>query len=160
MLAYEELKGSTGKEIWYRPPRFSARELFPARLPRVRVGTASFQLHDISLAGLAVLSKNTSPSTLDVGEVVPLTVQQCGLPIFEAQARVCRIENTHFGSKIAFVFIDAFVEFDKLLNRNVQAQIAAQPLLLNSETHKLVPREYRVLCSDTLRFLRSHPRRQ
>ncbi|MEY4878830.1 MAG: hypothetical protein RJB62_298 [Pseudomonadota bacterium] len=156
MLAYEELKGSTGREIWFRPPRFSARELFPSRAPRVRVGTSVFQLHDISLGGLAAISKNSGDSPLEVGEVIPLTVQQCGLPIFEAQARVCRVENTHFGSKIAFAFVDAFVEFDKLLNRNVQAQIAAQPLLLNSEAHQLVPKEYRVLCSDILRVLRSY----
>lgn len=156
MLAYEELKGSIGKEIWFRPPRFSARELFPSRLPRVRVGADAYQLHDIGIGGLSALSRNSSGANLAVGEVVSLTVQQCGLPIFEAQARVSRVESTHFGSKVAFAFVDAFVEFDKLLNRNVQAQIAAQPLLLNAESHQLVPRDYRVLCSDTLRFLRSY----
>ena len=30
-----------------------------------------------------------------------------------------------FGSKLAFNFVDRFVEFDKLLTRNTQAQIAA-----------------------------------
>jgi len=156
MLAYEELKGSTGREIWFRPPRFSARELFPSRAPRVRVGTSAFQLHDISLGGLSAVSKNAGDAPLEAGEIVPLTIQQCGLPIFEAEARVARVETTHFGSKIAFAFIDAFVEFDKLLNRNVQAQIAAQPLLLNAESHQLVPKEYRVLCADVLRTLRSY----
>ena len=156
MLAYEELKGSTGKEIWYRPPRINARELFPSRLPRVRVGSSSYQLHDISLGGLSALSRGSSASVLEVGIVVPLTIQQSGLPIFEAQARVTRVESTHFGSKVAFNFVDAFVEFDKLLNRNVQAQIAAQPLLMNTDAHQLVPIEYRVLCSDTLKFLRSY----
>ena len=156
MLAYEELKGSTGKEIWYRPPRISARELFPSRLPRVRVGSSSYQLHDISLGGLSALSRGSTESVLGVGDVVPLTIQQSGLPIFEAQARVTRVESTHFGSKVAFTFMDAFIEFDKLLNRNVQAQIAAQPLLMNAEAHQLVPKEYRVLCSDTLKFLRSY----
>jgi hypothetical protein len=156
MLAYEELKGSTGKEIWYRPPRIYARELFPSRLPRVRVGSSSYQLHDISLGGLSALSRGSTESALAAGEVVPLTIQQSGLPIFEAQARVARVETTHFGAKVAFTFVDAFIEFDKLLNRNIQAQIAAQPLLISAETHQLVPKEYRVLCSDTLKFLRSY----
>jgi extracellular factor (EF) 3-hydroxypalmitic acid methyl ester biosynthesis protein len=156
MLAYEELKGSSGKEIWFRPPRFAARELFPSRLPRVRVGANTFQLHDIGLGGLSALSRSSSGPDLEVGGVVPLTIQQCGLPIFEAEARVSRVESTHFGAKIAFAFVDAFIEFDKLLNRNIQAQIAAQPLLLNPEAHQLVPKDYRVLCSDTLRFLRSY----
>lgn len=156
MLAYEELKGSTGKEIWYRPPRISARELFPSRLPRVRVGSSSYQLHDISIGGLSALSRGTSEDALTIGEVVPLTIQQGGLPIFEARARVTRVESTHFGAKVAFNFVDAFIEFDKLLNRNVQAQIAAQPLHLNGDANQFVPKEYRVLCSDTLRFLRSY----
>jgi len=156
MLAYEELKGSTGKEVWFRPPRFSARELFPSRLPRVRVGSDSYQLHDIGLSGLSALSRGASAAALEVGDIVPLTIQQCGLPIFEAQARISRVESTHFGSKIAFAFVEAFIEFDKLLNRNVQAQIAAQPLILNGEAQQLVPKDYRVLCSDTLRFLRSY----
>ena len=156
MLAYEELKGSTGKEIWYRPPRISARELFSSRLPRVRVCSSSYQLHDISLGGLSALSRGAAESDLEVGEIVPLTIQQSGLPIFESQARVTRVESTHFGSKVAFTFVDAFVEFDKLLNRNVQAQIAAQPLFMNADAHQFVPKDYRVLCSDTLRFLRSY----
>lgn len=156
MLAYEELKGSTGKEIWYRPPRINARELFPSRLPRVRVGSSTYQLHDISLGGLSALSRGGGESALTTGQVVPLTIQQSGLPIFEAQARVTRVESTHFGAKVAFTFVDAFVEFDKLLNRNVQAQIAAQPLHLNGDANQFVPKEYRVLCSDTLRFLRSY----
>ncbi len=156
MLAYEELKGSTGKEIWYRPPRINARELFPSRIPRVRVGSSSYQLQDISLGGLSALSRGSTASALEPGAVVPLTIQQSGLPIFEAQARVTRVENTQFGSKVAFTFVDAFVEFDKLLNRNVQAQIAAQPLLMNADAHQFVPKEYRILCSDTLKFLRSY----
>ncbi len=33
MLAYEELKGSTGREIWFRPTRYEARKLFPNHAP-------------------------------------------------------------------------------------------------------------------------------
>ena len=54
MLAYEELKGSSGRGIWFRPTRYDARKLFPNHPPRVRVKSSSYQLHDISLTGIAV----------------------------------------------------------------------------------------------------------
>jgi len=57
MLAYEELKGSSGKEIWFRPTRYDARKLFPNNPPKVRVKSHSYQLHDISLTGIAVVAK-------------------------------------------------------------------------------------------------------
>lgn len=156
MLAYEELKGSTGREIWYRPPRYEARKLFPNSPPRVRVRDNTYQLHNISLGGVAAVAKNTDEERLEVGEIVLFSLQQSGLPIFESSARVCRAENTMFGSKIAFNFFDRFIELDKLILRNTQAQIATRLSRLGCETSQIVPREYRSFCSDVLQLLRGY----
>ena len=156
MLAYEELKGSAGKEIWYRPPRYDARKLFPNSRPRVRVRSNVFHLHDISLSGIAAVSHQAADDGLTVGETVALTLQQAGLPIFESRARVMRKEPTMFGAKVAFNFVDGFVEFDKLLNRNAQAQLARTASLFNEDTSQLVPKEYRAFTADVLRHLRSY----
>ncbi|HEY4986607.1 MAG TPA: PilZ domain-containing protein [Bradyrhizobium sp.] len=156
MLAYEELKGSAGQQIRFRPPRYDARRLFPTLAPRVRVRSHAYRLHDISLGGLAALSKQTHDDALEVGETVPLSIQQSGLPIFETNARVCRSENTVFGSKIAFNFVDRYVEFDKLLTRNTQAQIAARSPEFITETNQLVTPEYRAFCADVLKLLRAY----
>src|ERR1700747_2407319 len=101
MLAYEELKGSTGRQIRFRPQRYDARLLFPQLAPRVSVRSNAYRLHDISLGGLAALSKHSHDDNLEVGETVELSIQQSGLPIFESAARVCRSESTVFGSKVA-----------------------------------------------------------
>src|SRR6201996_4267169 len=156
MLAYEELKGSNGKEIWFRPTRFDARKLFPNNPPRVRVKSSSYQLHNISLSGIAVVAKQASDEELSLGEIVPIIFQQAGLSIFEGKAKVCRTETTPFGSKYAFSLVDSYVDFDRLLSRNVQAQIAANGSFLSSERNALVPREYRAFCSDVLGVLRSY----
>jgi extracellular factor (EF) 3-hydroxypalmitic acid methyl ester biosynthesis protein len=154
MLAYEELKGSTGRQIRFRPPRYDARRMFPNLAPRVRVRTNAYRLHDISLSGLAALSKQANDDLPEVGETVSLSIQQSGLPIFESSARVCRAESTVFGSKIAFNFLDRFVEFDKLLTRNTQALIAARAPAF--ESSQLVPHAYRAFCADVLKLLRSY----
>jgi len=156
MLAYEELKGSSGREIWFRAPRYQARKLFPHLPPRVRVRSALFKLQDISLGGVSVVCNHAAEDIPEVGEIVPLTIQQSNYAIFESNARVSRRENTVFGAKIAFCFVNGFVEFDKLLSRNVQAQIALQSALFNGETSQLVPKEYRLFCADLLKLLGSY----
>ena len=156
MLAYEELKGSTGRQIRFRAPRYDARRMFPSLAPRVRVRSTAYRLHDISLGGLSALSKTAQDDLPEVGETVPLSIQQSGLPIFETSARVCRSESTVFGSKLAFNFVDRFVEFDKLLTRNTQAQIAARSPAFAGESAQLVPLEYRAFCGDVLKLLRSY----
>lgn len=156
MLAYEELTGSAGREVWFRAPRYEARKLFPHLPPRVKVRAGLHKLHDISLGGLAVVCAQTAEDIPDVGEVVPLAIQQSGYSIFEGNARVCRRENTVFGSKLALSFVNGFVEFDKLLSRNVQAQIAIQSSLFSGETSQIVPKDYRVFCADVLKLLGSY----
>lgn len=155
MLAYHELKGSEGRRIWYRPPRYDAQKLFPGRAPRVCFRSRSYILQNISLGGVAAVSKEAPESIPEVGEVIPLEIQQGGLTIFESRARVCRAEQTVFGSKIALNFVDAFVDFDKLLNRNAQAQIATRTWSYSQVTTR-VAAEYRAFISDALSLLRSH----
>src|SRR5690348_7299041 len=118
MLAYEQLQGAGGRQRRYRAPRYDARRLFPNLVPRVRVRTATYRLHDISLGGLAALAKQTELDTLEPGEKVELSIQQSGIPIFETAANVCRLENTVFGSKVAFSFLDRPMDLGKLLTRN------------------------------------------
>jgi hypothetical protein len=156
MLAYEELKGSSGRQIRFRAPRYDARRVFPSLAPRVRIRSSAYRLHDISLGGLSALSKQSHDDLPEVGETVALSIQQCGLPIFESSARVCRTENTVFGSKVAFSFIDRYVEFDKLLTRNTQAQIAARSPTFVADSSQLVPIEYRAFCADVLKLLRAY----
>lgn len=155
MLAYEELKGASGREVWFRPPRYEARKLFPHLAPRVRLGSTYFRLHDISLSGMAIVCGQNVEDIPEAGEIVSVALDQTGITIFETDARVSRCEHTVFGSKIALSFLNGFVEFDKLISRNVQAQIAQQTHTFAGEAVKRVPKEYRVFCADVLKVLGS-----
>lgn len=156
MLAYEELQGSRGREIRYRPPRYQARALFPHMPPKLRIGASAYQIQNISIGGIAAIGKEARSDDFNVGDTVRLTIQQSGLPIFESEARVRWAEKTVFGSKIAFSFVDQVIELDKLINRNLQAQIATRSSPAGKEANALVPEEYRVFCADVLRFLRGY----
>lgn len=156
MLAYQELKGSQGREVWFRAPRYEARKLFPHFPPRVCVGTTACKLQNISLGGLAVVCNQTVENLPEIGEIVPISIEQSGQSIFQANARVARRENTVFGSKIAFRLINSYIELDKLLSRNVQARIAAQSPFAENNATRLVPQEYRAFCADLLKVLGSY----
>jgi len=155
MLAYEELQGARGREIRYRPPRYQARALFPHRPPKLKIGASAYQIQNISIGGIAAIGKEAVSDDFSVGDTVRLTIQQAGLPIFESDAKVRWAEKTVFGSKIAFSFVDRVVELDKLINRNLQAQIATRTAPAG-KAGALVPEAYRVFCADVLRLLRGY----
>ncbi|MGH6889571.1 MAG: PilZ domain-containing protein [Rhizomicrobium sp.] len=155
MLAYEELQGARGREIRYRPPRYEARALFPHRPPRLRIGRSAYHIQNLSLGGLAAITKEPANEDMSVGDTVRLTIQQSGLSIFESDAKVRWAEKTVFGSKVALSFVDCVIDLDKLINRNLQAQIATRSSAGATEAAALVPHEYRAFCADVLKLLRS-----
>ena len=156
MLAYEELKGATGRQIYFRPKRYDAAELFSGAPPKVYVKSAAFRLGDISLTGISVNANQTVEVSVEVGEIVPIVVKQAGLSIFEGSAKVVRTERSIFGPKVALNLVDDVVDFHSLLRRNAQARISQQLATLDPHVSGLVPAEYRAHCADVLRFLRAY----
>jgi hypothetical protein len=119
------------------------------------MGLGLHPLRNISVGGLALTCGQEAADVPAVGDTVHLTLQQSGLAIFESEAKVCRREDHVLSSTIAFRFVNAFVEFEKLLSRNAQAQIAANTQNANPNT-TLVRAEYRMFCADVLAVLRSY----
>lgn len=156
MLAYEELKGASGRQIFFRPKRYDAADLFVGAPPKVFLKGAIFRLGDISLTGVCVNANQSVDVTFDVGELVPFAVKQAGLSIFEGKARVVRAERSVFGSKVALNLVDGVVDFYSLLRRNAQARISQQLATLDPHVGGLVSAEYRAHCADVLRFLRAY----
>jgi extracellular factor (EF) 3-hydroxypalmitic acid methyl ester biosynthesis protein len=155
MLAYDDLKGSQGRRVWYRPPRYEAGRLFPGRPPRVRLLGRPYILQNISLGGVAVISKDETAELPAVGEVVPLEIEQGGLALLTGKARVCRSQQTVFGAQIALNLVNDYIDFDALLNRNAQAQLATRSWAY-SKAVVSVSKDYRAFCSDVLTLLRSY----
>src|SRR5215468_632883 len=111
MLAYEDLKGSTGRLIFFRPKRYDATELFAGIPPKVRLKSSTFRLHNISMTGIAAVANQTVEDKFEAGEVVPLQIIQAGVVVFEGRAKICRSEKTVFGSTVAINLLDGVVDF-------------------------------------------------
>jgi len=156
MLAYEELKGSTGRQIFFRPKRYDAAELFAGIPPKVRLKASTFRLHNISMTGIAAVANQAVEDKFEPGEVVPIAISQAGLIVFEGRAKICRSEKTVFGSTVALGLLDGVVDFHSLLRRNAQARISQQLALLEPQITGVVSADYRAHCADVLRFLRAY----
>jgi extracellular factor (EF) 3-hydroxypalmitic acid methyl ester biosynthesis protein len=156
MIAYEELKGSSGRQIFFRPKRYDAADLFSGAPPKVWLKSAIFRLGDVSLTGVCVNANQSVDASFELGEIIPFAVKQAGLSIFEGSAKVVRAERSVFGSKVALNLVDGVVDFHSLLRRNAQARISQQLATLDPHVGGLVSQEYRAHCADVLRFLRAY----
>jgi hypothetical protein len=156
MLAYEELKGSAGRQIFFRPQRYAAAELFHDAPPKVYLHGKEFRLSNLSLTGAGVNANQTVEIDFAEGDILPIDVKQAGISIMESRARIIRCDRHPFGAKVAIQFIDGTVDFTSLLNRNAQARIAQQLSLLDPSAQDHVAPEYRAHCADVLHFLRSY----
>jgi hypothetical protein len=156
MLAYEELQGSSGRQIFFRPKRYEASDLFAGMPPKVWLKSGIFRLGDISLTGISANANQSVDVMFEAGEVLPMLVKQAGITIFEGQARVVRGERSVFGSKVALNLVDGIVDFHSLLRRNAQARISQQLATLEPHAGAAVSADYRAHCADVLRFLRAY----
>jgi hypothetical protein len=155
IAAYEELKGAAGRESWFRAPRYDAHKLFPRTPPKVRLRAGLHKLRNISLGGMSLSCSQSATDIPEIGEVLNVSLQQSGLTIFESAAKVCRREDSVFGATVALRFVDNYLEVNKLLSRNTQAQIAAN-VQHDVPAGSLVSPDYRLFCADALSTLRSY----
>jgi hypothetical protein len=156
LRAYEELKGASGRQIYFRPKRYDATELFSGTPPKVILKGATFRLNDISLTGICVNANQGVEISIEPGELLTIAVKQAGLSIFEGSAKVVRSERSVFGPKVALNLVDGVVDFHSLLRRNAQARISQQLATLDPHAGSVVPAEYRAHCADVLKFLRAY----
>lgn len=156
MLAYEELKGSSGRQIFFRPQRYTTSDLFPDAPPRVFIDGLEFRLANLSLTGASMNASQNVDITFAEGDILPVDIRQAGISIMESRARVVRCERHVFGARVAVQFVDGTVDFGSLLSRNAQARISRQLGLLDPTSASLVAPAYRAHCADVLHFLRAY----
>ncbi|MEL7028167.1 MAG: hypothetical protein AAGL49_02915, partial [Pseudomonadota bacterium] len=111
---------------------------------------------DLSLSGLAALADYSCEFEPDVESIWPLTFVQGEETVFSARGQVRRVEETAFGLKIAFKLYDRHFDLGELGARN-RAALLRERLAANSpDISKLVPSEYKQLCSEVLHLLRQY----
>lgn len=157
ILHYEELRGSTGRRAYFRAKRHHASDLFASPLPRVCFADGQvWQLSDISLRGMAVMSNDAQHLSIGIGETTAISLVQGETVLFEGMGTVRWIETFGDVTKLALNFQTDFIDISAVRRRDAQARMRANFVALRPASNDEVSTEYRVLCADTLAMLRSY----
>jgi extracellular factor (EF) 3-hydroxypalmitic acid methyl ester biosynthesis protein len=153
---YEDLAGAEGKLIYYRPQRYTARELYKQVIPKLRINDRSLLLHDLSISGLAACTEVSQSVDADSGEEVPILLHLGNTEFYRGKGRICRVEPFYARTKIAIRLTSGYIDIPKTVADHQSAlfQLALEnSLALRSE---LISPDYRALSADVLRFFRQY----
>ena len=155
MKSYEELAGSRGRTVFYRPERYRARELFKGMRPSLALERVDHTLDDISLSGLGAFLPAGSNEIRAVGDAVSVELGVLGIPLFAGAGQVARVDLTPSGTKIGVRLLDRFFDIPALVAKSEEARVS-QALDHGTAAEERAPAEYRRLCADVIHLLRSY----
>jgi extracellular factor (EF) 3-hydroxypalmitic acid methyl ester biosynthesis protein len=155
MKSYEELVGSRGRTVFYRPERYRARDVFKGVAPTLALERVNHTLDDISLSGLGAFLIAGSNEICAVGEAVSVELDVMGVPLFEGKGRVARVDPTPFGAKIGLRLENQCFDIPRLVAKSEEV-LVARTLDENVMAEGCVSPEYRRLCADVVHLLRRY----
>ena len=150
--SYEELVGSLGRGIFFRPERRRASELLSRdSQPRVVVDGVPQGLFDISMNGLSVTSEDSN--RWSVGDEVDLRLMLHGRDVYEGRARVARKSELPHGARLGLGLTEGFLDLPEMLRQDeegrLQRELSDGPL---SHIDR-VPRGYVAKMGEAAHFL-------
>jgi extracellular factor (EF) 3-hydroxypalmitic acid methyl ester biosynthesis protein len=153
---YEDLAGAEGKLIFYRPQRFTAREIYKQIVPSLRVNKMPFVLHDLSISGMAACTEVNQSPDAEIGEEVPVLLQLGDTDLYRGKGRVTRVEPFYARTKIALSLTSGYIDIAKTIADHQSALFKVSLEKSLGLRTDLLSAEYRTLVADLLRFFRQY----
>lgn len=156
MKSYEELVGAEGRRVFYRAERYNAQKLFHENMPDVELGGVALTLFDFSLSGIAALAERTVECWDEAGAEVPVHIRLGEATLHEGRGRICRVEASPFGTKIAVSLTTGPLDVSRIMAMHEKLTLARE---LDREREAAAGRidpEYRRVCADVLHLLRRY----
>ncbi len=156
MANYEDLRGASGQQIYYRAERFDPKQLFGDHGPDTFIDGAQHKLLNLSISGIATLDHTSSHNEQTVGETLPIGMRIENTPLHEGYGRVVRVEQTAAGSKLAIKLIDNSLDISRISHQYKEYNLKRALNQGRLEHLVLADPGYRLLCADALHLLRAH----
>lgn len=151
--SYEELKGSEGRQIFFRAERFRSRDLFKMGAPSLTLNQVVYELDNVSLSGLAARVPRDHENVLQK-QPVTIRLEVEGESLFESQGEVVRSEVTRGGTKLGISFRESSFNVREIVSNYKELMLRKSIATFAEADTQAVPMEYRALCADVLQFLR------
>lgn len=142
--SYEELMGSLGKSVYFRPERRRVRELLSRDAePELLLGDKKFPLFDVSLTGLSISVGEKERELFPAGADLNITVTLHGDPLFSGKARVARHEPGHRSLRVGLALVDGgILDIPEFLRRDEENRLATELRNGADSLRAQVPSEY------------------
>jgi len=156
VTAYENLKGASGKRIYYRAERVDPKHLFIGRGPDTLINGRPHRLLNLSMSGIAALDHTDSYSDQDIGAVVPLELRVENVPLHEGHGEIVRVEHSYAGSRVALRLTDRYLNIQRLANQYKDYVVRRELVRGRNDQRALVSEDYKLLCTEALHLLRRY----
>lgn len=138
--SYEELMGSLGRTMFFRPERKRVRELWSREAsPVLRIGGVEHVLHDVSMNGVSFIAKTGEWS---VGEVVDLSLLLHGEAVYAGAAKIARSEPAPGGTRVGLSLAGGFLDLPEVMRRDEEARLDRELGRGPEAVWSLLPRPY------------------
>ena len=151
--SYEELMGSIGRAMFFRPERKKVRDLLSRDAnPVLRVGKREHALFDISMNGLSFFAE-TPHDVMVPGDELEVTLLLHGQPVYTGKARVARTEPGRGATRVALALLGGFIDLPELTRKDEQGRLNRQLGEGPSTQWKSVPRAYLDVLGEAVHFV-------
>jgi extracellular factor (EF) 3-hydroxypalmitic acid methyl ester biosynthesis protein len=151
--SYEELIGSLGRGMFFRPERQRVRDLLSrdAR-PDLVVAGRTHRLFDASMNGLSFLAAEATEG-FPVGEEVDIVLGLHGKEVYRGRARVARREADARGMRIGLALSTGFLDLPEVQRQDEEARLERELRLGPEALRGRVPRGYRDVVAEAVYFV-------
>jgi len=154
--SYEELRGSEGRQIFFRAHRYEPRDLFKRALPELVLNQMAYRLENLSMTGLAVTAPKGEGNLYLAQQAVNVQLKLDDQVLFSGKGQVVRTAETRRGVQLGISLRDRSFNIPEVVASYEELQVRKDLEGLGQASTDLVPEAYRVLCSDVLHFLRAY----
>ncbi len=157
--SYEELMGSLGRGIYFRPERSRVRDLLSRDAhPKLVVGQREFPVFDISMNGLSFLSPEDAEAWT-VGDEVPVCLSLHGKEVHAGTARIARVEaGPRGGARIGLGLVTGFLDLPEIRRQDEEARLAGDLEAGPRPAYDAIPHDYLHAVSRAVHFLQYYRR--
>jgi extracellular factor (EF) 3-hydroxypalmitic acid methyl ester biosynthesis protein len=150
--SYEELVGSLGRAVYFRPERQNVRELLSRDSePRLQIEKQSYPVFDVSMNGLSFLAP--VDSEWPVGRELPSSVFIHDEEVFVGRARVARREMAGSRALVGLAIIDGFLDLPQVLRRDEERRLDKELKDGPVSTYAKLPADFREAVNRASHFL-------
>ena len=153
---YEELRGSEGRQIFFRAHRYEPRELFKRALPDLILNQMAYRLENISMTGLAVMTPRSEGNLYLAQQAVNVQLKLDDHVLFSGKGRVVRSEDTRRGVKLGISLRDCRFDPSDVVAEYEEFEVSRCLSHFQAVDYSLVPEGYKAICADVISLFRAY----